>query len=327
MSSPNVIPVDLTNCDREPIHIPGSIQPHGAMLVCDPTADLPCVGQCGALLGCDWRSCRPLAVGPARSAGGARSAQRGEQDGRLAHCGRAAQPIAARRRPAARHLDPQSQGPDVRRVRAQRAGEGSGPSAIDLTQSLIRRISLESDVTAIAATGAKLARTMLGYDRVMVYQFLHNGAGRVIAEAQAERSAELHGPAFSRRRHPLPGAAALSAQSDPGDLGRKLHAGAGAAPGRRQRRADRHVVRGAAQRLADPLRISAEHGRRGDDVDVDRRQRRVVGPDRLPSRQRRRSYRCRADRRRAVRAIFLAADRGRRTPRRECSPPPPRARS
>lgn len=30
--------VDLTNCDREPIHIPGSIQPHGCMLVCDEEA-------------------------------------------------------------------------------------------------------------------------------------------------------------------------------------------------------------------------------------------------------------------------------------------------
>jgi chemotaxis family two-component system sensor kinase Cph1 len=26
-------PVDLTNCDREPIHLPGSIQPHGILLV------------------------------------------------------------------------------------------------------------------------------------------------------------------------------------------------------------------------------------------------------------------------------------------------------
>ena len=26
---------DLTQCDREPIHIPGSIQPHGFMLVLD----------------------------------------------------------------------------------------------------------------------------------------------------------------------------------------------------------------------------------------------------------------------------------------------------
>ena len=27
------VPVDLDSCDREPIHIPGSIQPHGLMLV------------------------------------------------------------------------------------------------------------------------------------------------------------------------------------------------------------------------------------------------------------------------------------------------------
>ena len=26
-------PIDLTNCDREPIHIPGAIQPHGVLLV------------------------------------------------------------------------------------------------------------------------------------------------------------------------------------------------------------------------------------------------------------------------------------------------------
>jgi hypothetical protein len=26
--------VDLTNCDREPIHIPGSVQSHGVLLVC-----------------------------------------------------------------------------------------------------------------------------------------------------------------------------------------------------------------------------------------------------------------------------------------------------
>src|SRR6185369_5233971 len=27
--------VDLSNCDREPIHVPGSIQPHGVMLSLD----------------------------------------------------------------------------------------------------------------------------------------------------------------------------------------------------------------------------------------------------------------------------------------------------
>ncbi|MGA8769410.1 MAG: hypothetical protein WB610_03365, partial [Rhodomicrobium sp.] len=27
---------DITNCDREPIHSPGAVQPHGALLAVDP---------------------------------------------------------------------------------------------------------------------------------------------------------------------------------------------------------------------------------------------------------------------------------------------------
>ena len=33
-------PLDLTNCDCEPIHIPGSIQPHGILLVIDPNSEV-----------------------------------------------------------------------------------------------------------------------------------------------------------------------------------------------------------------------------------------------------------------------------------------------
>jgi two-component system, chemotaxis family, sensor kinase Cph1 len=33
-------PIDLENCDREPIHIPGSIQPHGALLVLDQSDNM-----------------------------------------------------------------------------------------------------------------------------------------------------------------------------------------------------------------------------------------------------------------------------------------------
>jgi chemotaxis family two-component system sensor kinase Cph1 len=32
--------LDLRACDREPIHMPGSIQPHGILLVVDQTSDL-----------------------------------------------------------------------------------------------------------------------------------------------------------------------------------------------------------------------------------------------------------------------------------------------
>jgi len=40
VTADNILPseetVNLTNCDREPIHIPGSIQPHGALLAIGP---------------------------------------------------------------------------------------------------------------------------------------------------------------------------------------------------------------------------------------------------------------------------------------------------
>ena len=32
--------VNLTNCDREPIQIPGSIQPHGCLLACNASASV-----------------------------------------------------------------------------------------------------------------------------------------------------------------------------------------------------------------------------------------------------------------------------------------------
>lgn len=46
-------PVDLTNCDREPIHIPGSIQPHGCLIACDARAvtALRHSANTGAMLG------------------------------------------------------------------------------------------------------------------------------------------------------------------------------------------------------------------------------------------------------------------------------------
>src|SRR5689334_22830437 len=46
--------IDLTACDREPIHIPGAVQPHGALLVIRPDdliieqAGGSCARFCGA---------------------------------------------------------------------------------------------------------------------------------------------------------------------------------------------------------------------------------------------------------------------------------------
>jgi len=47
---------DLTACDREPIHIPGAIQPHGVLLIVDAIEDriIGGAGDVAGLLGSEW---------------------------------------------------------------------------------------------------------------------------------------------------------------------------------------------------------------------------------------------------------------------------------
>ena len=179
--------VDLTNCDREPIQIPGSIQPHGAMLVVSPeTFSILYASQNAAeLTGYASGITRglPLAeiIGP-RAAHDIRNACAKSGGGEiagielglvLAHHAEPVDVIVHRHK-------------DRILIEFERSIDGgqTAKDALDLTQNLVRRVGVETDVTSLAKAGARLVRTMLGYDRVMIYQFLHNGAGRVIGEAK-----------------------------------------------------------------------------------------------------------------------------------------------
>ncbi len=185
MHSAIPVPVDLTNCDVEPIHIPGSIQPHGAMLVCSVAGIVEhASANAVAMLGCD-----ATPVGRALSdIIGADAAHRLRNEATKSGGTHVAGVLLNQRLGGAPHALDISIHHNADRMFVEfepvSDDHATVPSAIELTQGLIRRISLESDVGAIATMGAKLVRTMLGYDRVMVYQFLHNGAGRVIAEAK-----------------------------------------------------------------------------------------------------------------------------------------------
>ena len=60
----NVVPrfgsADLTNCDREPIHIPGSIQPDGVLIAFDPeTLEIVQIAGSSMKPACSRLSCRP----------------------------------------------------------------------------------------------------------------------------------------------------------------------------------------------------------------------------------------------------------------------------
>jgi light-regulated signal transduction histidine kinase (bacteriophytochrome) len=178
--------VDLTDCDREPIHIPGSIQPHGAMLVCNPAT--------GTVTHASANS-SAFFLAPASLVGSSLATIFGEQ---VAHDLRNA---SARSGGAEVHgllmdvnvpglsdvVDAsihEHEGRLFIEVQPVAQSGGTARDAFDITHALVLRLGRESRVEAIVATGAKLIRAMLDYDRVMVYRLLHNGAGRVIAEAK-----------------------------------------------------------------------------------------------------------------------------------------------
>ncbi|WP_439815448.1 HWE histidine kinase domain-containing protein [Zavarzinia sp. CC-PAN008] len=180
-------PVDLSNCDREPIHIPGRIQPHGVMLVCEDDGSQIAFASEGAAavlgLGNGTVLGRTLGevLGPAL-AHDLRNASAKAGGGR--HSGML---NGARPEGTAQAFDIVVHRHDGRMIVELEPAQGSADAAfeaLEVVQALVRRISSEHDVTGIAAAAARLARVALRYDRVMVYRFLHNAAGRVIAEAK-----------------------------------------------------------------------------------------------------------------------------------------------
>ena len=192
------VPVDLTNCDREPIHIPGSIQPHGTMLVCDGDGRIThASANIAAFLGREGASLIDLSVTDVLGSAVAHDLRNAAMRSGGSHIAGLLLDIRLPDAPAPLDIAVHSyQERMFVEFEPSDPGRGNAQDALDLTQSLVRRIGLESDVKAIATTGARLARAMLGYDRVMVYQFLHNGAGQVIAEAKRGDMTSFMGQRF-----------------------------------------------------------------------------------------------------------------------------------
>jgi len=171
--------VDLSNCDREPIHIPGSIQPHGCLLVCDSRAGrvlrhsanaFDQLGLSGEINGV------PLeALIGAEAAHTLRNA--------LAANGEGLRPALL---PGLRlehgvfdvsvHL--------FRSVAIIEFERATGEQPLQLARALMQRIRDITDIDRLMAISARLLRGTLEYDRVMIYRFEHDGSGKVIAEAK-----------------------------------------------------------------------------------------------------------------------------------------------
>lgn len=166
---------DLSACDREPIHIPGAIQPHGVLFAVDQELRVSraggdveaLLGYSGNPLGQELGDIVPLhgidfgSVGKECGFVASISTPTAEVD-LFAH--RCAGDLIVELEPA----------PQERRSGAQVLGD---------LLPIVKRIGAAADLGEAATAAAEGVRRISGYDRVMIYRFLDDQSGQVVAEA------------------------------------------------------------------------------------------------------------------------------------------------
>ena len=170
--------VDLTLCDREPIHIPGSVQPHGLMLVVDPESlsVTHAAGNVATRLGrADWLGASLEDLLGKDAAAEARHVAETRQRGALELV---APPLAMESFEAQLHLagtrlivelEPKPEGP-------------APPSLLPQLEAAAADFERTPNLQQLFAAAAIAFRRLTGYDRVMLYRFLDDNAGVVVAE-------------------------------------------------------------------------------------------------------------------------------------------------
>lgn len=175
-------PVNLTNCDREPIHIPGSIQRHGVLLACDVNAvEIVRHSDNGTdLLGLDaGLNGRDLAdVLGDRLTHDIRNALARTREGTRPAL------LFGQTLPGGRRVDIATHKFRGAAIVELEPAEEAGAQPLELARTLIGRITTIASTDRLVTESARLLQAMLGYDRVMVYQFGPDGAGKVVSEAK-----------------------------------------------------------------------------------------------------------------------------------------------
>ncbi|GGA59285.1 HWE histidine kinase domain-containing protein [Sphingomonas psychrolutea] len=193
--------IDLTNCDREPIHIPGAILPHGAMLVLESTTlrVLQAAGDTQGLLG------RPIDALLDRTVETLFSE---DQIHRLQALCNERDVVKPRhlldpllRVAQGRPLDASAHKVDGNLIIEFEAGEPSDPFVADplaAVLTMIEGFGAAESLHALCQMATASVRRVAHYDRVMVYRFMADGSGWVIAESRVPELSpflDLHYPA------------------------------------------------------------------------------------------------------------------------------------
>lgn len=185
-------PIDLDNCAREPIHIPGSIQPRGVLAVVrEPALEVRQISANVAdLLG------RPVDAVLGRHLSaliGSEQADRVEQAAASFGSLRQNNPLEftievageSRAFDAILHREPGG----VLLVELEIAyGERpfSFPNTYQAVRGAVEELNRASTLTELYATAARAVRDLTGFDRVMVYRYDEEYNGEVVAESKRD---------------------------------------------------------------------------------------------------------------------------------------------
>ncbi len=194
LSHPPFGTADLTNCERELIHLAGSIQPHGVLLVLAPesldilqvsenVADL--LGQLpGALLGRRLGDCQPV-LGVAVRDLLARDPLHGPVPLRVRLGAADGTPDTVALFEGTLHRT-ETQGLVLELEPPAPSPTASGESLPVRVRSVIAQITAATSIDLLCETMARALRELIGYDRVMVYRFDPDGHGEIVAESREE---------------------------------------------------------------------------------------------------------------------------------------------
>jgi chemotaxis family two-component system sensor kinase Cph1 len=191
-SQPPFGQADLSNCEREQIHLAASIQPHGILIVLreQDWVIVQCSENAAANLGIDSILNQPIAA-----LGGDLSEALARHSGEPLHD----LPRAVRCR-VGPNLDSwnglihRAAGGGIV-VELERAGE-----LIDVSSGIrrgVERMTACSSLRTLCAEAAAIYKELTGYDRVMAYRFDDQGHGEIVAEER-----EVHLEAYLGNRYP-----------------------------------------------------------------------------------------------------------------------------
>ncbi|MDX2243958.1 MAG: ATP-binding protein [Leptolyngbyaceae cyanobacterium bins.302] len=181
--------VNLTNCDREPIHIPGSIQPHGILLVLsEPTWEIEQISaNTEALLGVPPQQLLGQPLSTLLDQTQILALQRC-----LQHDFEQANPLKLSMQPSGQPitfdgiLHRSLQNKIILELEPTVQPEASNFfDFYQMTKGTLNLLQQAANLSQLCAVIAQEIRRLTGFDRVMIYQFDADQSGTVIAEAKA----------------------------------------------------------------------------------------------------------------------------------------------